>query len=140
MDSFSSEIKKELSEINNLSKKNLVKSELKGYLATNSSNEFTTSSQYNINRYNKLLNNIGENDFSISIKGNHYTIKTKRKINIEQEINTEEEKKAFIRGAFLGSGTITNPETVYNLNIAIESEENATFIKNLLEEKTLNQK
>ena len=140
MNSFSSEVKKELSEINNLSKKNLVKSELKGYLTTNSSNEFTTSSQYNINRYNKLLNNIGENDFSISIKGNHYTIKTKSKINIEQEINTEEEKKAFIRGAFLGSGTITNPETVYNLNIAIESEENATLIKNLLEEKNIKSK
>lgn len=140
MNSFSSEVKKELSEINNLSKKNLVKSELKGYLTTNSSNEFTTSSQYNINRYNKLLNNVGEEDFTIRIRGNNFTIKTKRKINVDQEINTDDEKKAFIRGAFLGSGTITNPETVYSLNIAIESEKNATLIKKLLEEKNIKSK
>ena len=53
MDSFSSKIKKELSNINNLSNKALVKAELDGYLLTISSNKFITENQYNINRFSK---------------------------------------------------------------------------------------
>ncbi|MBR3325308.1 MAG: DNA-binding protein WhiA [Clostridia bacterium] len=140
MNSFSFEVKKELSEINNLSKKNLVKAELKGYLATNSSNEFITSNQYNINRYSKLLNNVEENDFSISIKGNNFVIKTKKQICINQEINSEDEKKAFIRGAFLASGTITNPENIYHLSITFEKEESANMVLDLLAEKEIKSK
>ena len=85
MNSFSFEVKKELSEINNLSKKNLVKAELKGYLATNSSNEFITSNQYNINRYSKLLNNVEENDLygEIDITNEH----TQNNTNIRKMLN-----------------------------------------------------
>ncbi|MBR3134795.1 MAG: DNA-binding protein WhiA [Clostridia bacterium] len=140
MASFSSQVKKELSEINNLSNKELVKAELMGYITTNSSKKFSTSSQYNINRYSKLLNNIGENDFSISIKGNNYEIKTKNNIEISQEIKNDEQKKALIRGAFLGAGTITNPESVYHLEIAFEKEEYANLIKNILEEMEISSK
>lgn len=60
MNSFSSEVKKELSQINNLSKKELVRAELFGYLITSSSNSFTTQSEYNINRFGKLLTNVGK--------------------------------------------------------------------------------
>ena len=80
MNSFSADVKKELSEINNLSKKELVKAELYGYLLTNKSQSFTTQSEYNINRYGKLLTNIGINDFDISISGKNYIIKTKKEI------------------------------------------------------------
>ena len=140
MVSFSSQVKKELSEINNLSNKELVRAELMGYLTTNSSNRFTTNNQYNINRYSKLLNNIGENDFSIAIKGNNFEIKTKKSIEISQEIKNDEQKKALIRGAFLGAGTITNPESVYHLEIVFEKEEYANLIKTILDEVKITSK
>ena len=140
MISFSSEVKKELSEINNLSNKNLVKAELMGYLATNSTNKFSTTNQYNINRFSKLLKNVGENDFTIRINGNNFEIKTKNKININQEINTEDEKKALIRGAFLGAGTISNPASIYHLDISFENEKFAYITQQILQEKEIKSK
>ena len=69
MNSFSSKIKKELSSINNLSNKTLVKAELDGYLLTISSNKFITENQYNINRFSKLLSNCNENNYKIEMQG-----------------------------------------------------------------------
>lgn len=145
MNSFSASVKKELSKLNNLANKNLVKSELKGYLLTFFSNEFSTESEYNINRFAKLLNNLNINDYSISIKGNKYIIKfdnvsinklledTKEKKDSDEEYSLEiDEQKAIIRGAFLGAGTITEPKKTYHLEIVFENEENANYVKKLL--------
>ena len=79
MESFSANIKQELSEINNLKNKELVKAELLGYLFTNLSNKFVTESEYNINRFAKLLNNIGITEYSIGIQGKKYGISIKNK-------------------------------------------------------------
>ena len=79
MDSFCAKIKKELSEINNLSNKKLVKAELEGYLLTNSSNKFVTENQYNINRFAKLLDNFGENDYKIEMQGINFCITLKKR-------------------------------------------------------------
>jgi len=78
MNEFATNVRKELGQRRDLSNKRLVKAELKGYLLTILSNEFSTESEYNINRFSKLLSNIGYNDFSISIKGKKYTIKLKK--------------------------------------------------------------
>ena len=105
MNSFSSDVKKELSQINNLSKKELVKAELMGYILTGISDNFTTQSEYNINRFAKLLTNAKIDDFSISISGKNYTIKTKHKIEIDKsvkDIKDQEEERAVVRGAFYG--------------------------------------
>ena len=59
--SFSSDIKEELSKINNLANKEQVKYELIGYLLSNNISienkkvRYATESEYNINRYTKLL-------------------------------------------------------------------------------------
>ena len=138
--SFAGDVKKELSELNNLANKDLVRAELMGYMSTNSSKEFSTGNQYNINRYSKLLNNVGEDDFEINIKGNNFQIKTKSKINIEQEINSDDEIKAFIRGAFLGSGSITNPNNNYHLEIIFEKRDFADLVQDLLMKKEIKSK
>ena len=122
MNSFSADVKKELSEINNLSKKELVKAELYGYLLTNKSQSFTTQSEYNINRYGKLLTNIGINDFDISISGKNYIIKTKKEIKNTVKIESLEEKKAVVRGAFKGTGTISKPNKKYHLENVFDDE------------------
>lgn len=140
MESFSSNVKKEVSSINNLAKKELVKAELNGYLLTSTGNIFTTENQYTINRYSKLLNNVGQDDYFVTLKGKVFCIKTKRKINIAEEITNEEEARAVVRGAFLGSGSISNPRSVYHLEIVFKVLENAKYINNILEKYNIDAK
>ena len=63
--SFSSDIKQELNKNSNLSNKEMVKAELIGYLISGNTNvisnkeiRFSTESDYNINRFSKLLSNL----------------------------------------------------------------------------------
>ena len=63
--SFSSDIKQELNKNSNLSNNELVKNELIGYLISGNTNvvyqreiKFSTESDYNINRFSKLLSNL----------------------------------------------------------------------------------
>lgn len=138
MNEFASNVKKELSQIRNLSNKKLVKAELEGYLLTIFSNEFSTESEYNINRFAKLLSNMGQDNYSISIKGKKYTIKLKRKIEFPyEEITNDEELKAVVRGTFLGAGTITDPKKGYHMEIVFDNEENANNVKNILDNSTI---
>lgn len=141
MNSFSSEIKKELSKLNNLSNKKQVKAELFGYLLTISSNKFITENQYNINRFSKLLNNIGENNYKIEMQGKNFCITfSKRNINIDNNFNEEDEYKAVVRGAFMSSGSITNPKSIYHLEIVFVNKENADYIKNILDKNAIDTK
>ena len=96
MTSFSKKVKKELSEINNLKNKTLDWFELLGYSLTNSSKEFTTESKYNINRYARILDNVGVDDYNISVSGKNFTIKTKKKLDeILKEKNPKEYNNIF---------------------------------------------
>ena len=123
---FSYEIKKELSELNNLAKKNEVRYELSGYLSSSNIEflknkiKYVTENEYNINRFGKLLKNVDINDFKIELVGKLYVITAKEpKILINLELADELEKKAFIRGIFMGSGSINNPENKYHLEIKL---------------------
>ena len=140
MESFSRKVKEELSKLNNLSNKNLVKFELQGYLLTSNSNKFTTENEYNINRFSKLLSNSGTDDFKIEMQGNKFCITTKKKIEIAQEINDVEEAKAIVRGSFMGAGSITNPKSKYHLEIVFQTEENALKVNHILNHFDINSK
>lgn len=174
MTSFSKKVKKELSEINNLSNKTLDWFELLGYSLTNSSKEFTTESKYNINRYARILDNVGVDDYNISVSGKNFIIKTKKKIdeilkeknpkeynnifnseeknkkeNLESLNNNkndeslhinEDEKKSIIRGAFLGSGTISEPRKAYHLEIYFKDEKSLSFCIKILTSYNVNVK
>lgn len=66
--SFSSDIKQELNKNSKLSNKEIVKNELVGYLISGNTNvinereiKFSTESDYNINRFSKLLSNLDIN-------------------------------------------------------------------------------
>lgn len=63
--SFSSDVKQELNKNSNLANKELVKYELMGYLISKNAIldkkqliKYTTESDYNINRFSKLLSNL----------------------------------------------------------------------------------
>lgn len=156
--SFSSELKENLSKISNLSNKEAVKYELIGYLISNNSvykngkTTYKTENEYNINRFSKLLSNINITNYKIDIKGNNYIITAPKIENIEEIVYVEEDieykgetekeelLKAIIRGAFLGAGSINNPEKKYHLEIILSTKSNAEKIINILKSFTIGAK
>lgn len=149
--SFSSDIKQELNKNSNLVNKEIVKQELLGYLLSGNTSigkdnkiKFSTESDYNINRFSKLLTNLNINH-QIDITGKTFFITIKKKEIewlpiIENKIvltgqigKKEEEKRAFIRGLFMGAGSVNNPENKYHLEIIVANEENLWMVKELLE-------
>ena len=146
--SFSADVKEELSKISNLANKQYVKLEFMGYsISSNVSiikNElrFSTESEYNINRFGKLLSNLNINDYNIELQGKNFVITSKNKEicnilsanNIEKiDLSNEVEEKALVRGSFLGSGSINNPENKYHIEIILHIKEEAELLLNILE-------
>jgi len=168
--SFSSEMKEDLSKIANLNNKELVKYELIGYFLSNNTSVnkkeicYSTVNEYNINRFNKLLSNLNILNFEIELKGKTYKI-TLPKINELEEIiyenedilldnkfinnlenmekiNAQEELaiKALVRGIFLGSGSVNNPENKYHLEMILNNSKNAKVIKKILKKMQIHMK
>ena len=153
--SFSSDVKKELGKINNLANKTQVRYELLGYLISYNTKvvkgnniRFATESDYNINRFSKLLENL-KIEHQIEMEGNLFVINFKaikmEKISIRNSaiffddsimdiVNKEDMKRAIIRGAFMGSGSISNPEINYHLEITFSEENNMKEIEKFLEQ------
>ena len=145
--SFSTELKEEMSKTENLANKEAVKWEFVGYLATNHITQeqtkikFSTENEYNINRFSKLLNNLNCTNYEIKITGKNFSIivpmlaikeishMDKKMLLTENEIM----QKAFIRGSFLGSGSMTNPKNSYHLEILFANLEDAEISLKILE-------
>lgn len=131
--SFSTDLKEEMSKIENLSNKENVKYELMGYLISSNISEeknkikFSTENEYNINRFARLLSNSGIEDYQISMQGKLFVITT-NKPKIEIENLTSEQMKYVIRGAYLGAGSINNPENTYHLELSLQKPEYAKKI------------
>ena len=151
--SFSSDIKQELNNLKNLSNKELVKYELIGYLLSGNIDidknnlEFTTENDYNINRFSKLLSNLNINH-NIDVSGKIFIIIVKKKeiseiVKIENNkiyfqeeianIKNQELLKAIVRGMYLGSGSVNNPENKYHLEITFSNESNIELAISILE-------
>ena len=149
--SFSSDIKQELNKNSNLSNKEIVKNELIGYLISGNTNivnsreiKFSTESDYNINRFSKLLSNLNINH-KIDISGKSFIITVKirdidfvsmqnRQIYLPVEKDLKEENmKAIIRGAFMGSGSVNNPEKEYHLEVDLSNEKNLEEMVKILQ-------
>lgn len=90
--SFSSDVKEELSKLENLSNKENVKQELIGYLISCNTTinknkiKFSTENEYNINRLAKLLNNCKVLDYKIEVQDKSYIITFKLK-DLEDSLN-----------------------------------------------------
>lgn len=156
--SFSSELKEELSKISNLAKKEEVRYELLGYLISRNASvirnsiRYATESEYNINRFSKLLKNL-DIDHNIEFDGKSFIIMFKIK-NCIQEIEIidekivvqnlketkENEKKSIVRGAFLGAGSINNPENTYHLEINLSNKNNLEYLFEILKDMNINGK
>lgn len=161
--SFSGDIKEELSKINNLSNKELVRAEFIGYLLSSNISvkknkiKYSTENQYNINRFNKILNNLNI-DYDICLQGKVYVITFKKMdfegleyvdnaVQIKEDIfssmdikKNEQFFKSMVRGTFLGGGSLNNPSNKYHLEILFGTKINALYIRNLLKEFSIQSK
>lgn len=166
--SFSAEVKEELIEMRNLAKKEEVKAEFIGYSISGNMSihrytaKLATESKENAERFIRLLENLEIEDYSNKQTGKLHIVKFNKniemsevqlayeKVKIEaiyaQELQSKEMlEKAMIRGVFLGSGSVNNPENNYHLEMSVVSEENAQFVASILrkygiEPKTLQKK
>ena len=57
--------------------------------------------------------------------------------NVKSFCNTELLEKAIVRGSFLGSGSINNPERIYHLEILYSCEKNVDYILEILKKYEL---
>ncbi len=150
--SFSSDIKQELNKNSNLANKEIVKNELIGYLISGNTNvinykeiKFSTESDYNINRFSKLLSNLDINH-KIDISGKSFVITVRtndidfiqvqeKEIYLKEDDDSKEENlKAIIRGAFMGSGSVNNPEKEYHLEVDVGNQHNLERIIKILQQ------
>lgn len=151
--SFSKDIKEELSKLNTLSNKENVKFELIGYLISNNTStikekiRYSTENEYNINRFNKILNTL-KIDYKIELQGKVYSIifkkvnlnemeykENKIQINIGNEIDIKKDElmlKSLARGCFLGGGSLNNPNNKYHLEILFSTLKNAKIVLEVL--------
>lgn len=164
--SFSTDVKEELSKINNYTKKDSLRIELIGFLmiantvVVGQKIRYSTESQYTINRFAKLLSNCGIMDYTIELQGKTFSIflpkgklleeleiQEKNKIVIRKEKmeqafqkNEEQKTKDFLRGAFLGGGSINNPEKKYHLEIKFSADSNKEEMMKRLERQNIKMK
>ena len=93
--SFSQEVKEELSKLSNLSNKEEVKYEFLGYISSdntiieNNTIKYTTESDYNIDRFGKIIRNIGYEEFNINVSGKIFFVEINENLeNVLKKIRT----------------------------------------------------
>ncbi len=139
--SFSSEIKEELTKVNNLKNLKILESEFLGYILTgnitNSNNtlEFVTENEFNIERFYKILFNL-EIDYEPNVRGKVFVATIEKNERVEKfmqiKVDKDEEvQRAIVKGSFLGAGSITDPNKQYHLEIIFQEKNNAEYILNI---------
>lgn len=139
--SFSSDIKEELSKVNNFNNTRILEAELLGYIltgnTTNNSNtvEYITENDFNIERFYKILFNLNIK-YEPNVRGKYYLATIEKNNQIKEIMKpksdlSNELQKSIVKGAFLGSGSVTDPNNQYHLEITFEEKENAEYILNI---------
>ena len=139
--SFSSDIKEEITKVNNLKNLQILEAEFLGYILTgntlnnNDKLEFVTENEFNIERFYKILFNLNI-DYEPSIRGKAYVATIRKNETLEKymQIKTDskqEIQRAIVKGAFLGAGSIVDANKQYHLEIIFEEKNNAEYILNI---------
>lgn len=147
---FSKNVKEEIAKLNNLANKSDMKYEFIGYLLSDNIIEeknnirYVTENEYNIDRFAKIIRNNGIEKFEINITGKLFYIEIKNKDFQLNNINIEnlnlEQAKPLIRGLFMGSGAINNPEKTYHLECNSKNVKSAEEILKLMSSFNINLK
>lgn len=139
--SFSYDVKEELSGLKNFKNKELLEAEFLGYILTGNAvldREkvcYITENEYNIERLFKILFAL-DIVYEPEIKGKFFEAVIDSRVVSERflkfaNVTDDNIKKSIIKGAFLGAGSVTDPEKNYHLEINFGDKKNAEFILNL---------
>ena len=144
--SFSADVKVELSKIGNFNK-DILMAELIGYFLSgnmieNVDNfEFITENVFNIEHLYKILFNL-EMEYEPETRGKCYIAQIQKKDVIEmmkgQQKIQSDLRRYIVKGAFLGSGSVNNPEKNYHLEVVFSQKENSDFILEICQEYGVN--
>lgn len=148
--SFSADIKEELSKVNNFNDKEALKAEFLGYLLTWKINtpdgniEFLTENEFNVERFYKILFKLGLNYepetygkfFKTTIFQNELTNEI-----LGMDINTKSDSlRTIVKGAFMSTGSVNNPESNYHLEMSFVEKKNAEYVLNICKSYDVNLK
>lgn len=148
--SFSSDIKEELSKVNNFNDREALKAEFLGYLLTwkinkqNENIEFLTENEFNVERFYKILFKLGLNYepetygkfFKTTIFQNELTNEV-----LGMDLNAKSEAlRSIVKGAFMSTGSVNNPESNYHLEISFVERKNAEYVLNICKTYDVNLK
>lgn len=137
--SFSFEVKENLSKISSFNT-DILRAEFVGYFLSGNMVrkenifEFVTENEFNIEHFYKILFHL-KIDYEPEIKGKSYLTQMRAK-DVEKCVQGYEEiegelQKSVIKGAFLGAGSVNNPEKNYHLEMIFNEENHCEFVKNL---------
>ena len=148
--SFSADIKEELSKVNNFNDKEALKAEFLGYLLTWKINtpdgniEFLTENEFNVERFYKILFKLGLNYepetygkfFKTTIFQNELTNEI-----LGMDLNTKSDSlRSIVKGAFMSTGSVNNPESNYHLEMSLVEKKNAEYVLNICKSYDVNLK
>ncbi len=148
--SFSADIKEELSKVNNFNDKEALKAEFLGYLLTwkinkqNENIEFLTENEFNVERFYKILFKLGLN-YEPTIYGKFFktTIFQNELTNevLGMDLNAKSDVlRNIVKGAFMSTGSVNNPEINYHLEIIFVEKKNAEYVLNICKSYDVNLK
>ena len=148
--SFSSEVKEELSKLNNFKDKESLKAELLGYMLTwnmkqeKGQIEFLTENEFNVERFYKILFNLGLN-YEPETYGKFFKTTIEKSALTDEVLNLNLNSKneilrAIVKGSFLATGSVNNPENKYHLEVSFVEKKNAEYILNICKENDVNLK
>ncbi len=140
--SFSAEVKENLSQTENFNPEVLT-AELIGYAMsanlaeTEEGFEFVTENEFNIEHFYKILFNL-KIDYEAQIRGKCYVAQIKKQDiqKVMQNVSKVqgEMRKNIVKGAFLGAGSVNDPEKNYHLEIVFSKGKYADDLMRICEE------
>ncbi len=144
--SFSSEVKKELSPITNFSE-TVFQAEWIGYclcgnmLETIDNFEFVTENEFNIEHFYKILFDLNI-EYEPEKRGKCFVAQIPKESvqDYLKDFSTikGETRKNIVKGAFLGSGYVNNPEKNYHLEMIFGDSQKSDFISQICKEYGVN--
>ncbi len=144
--SFSGDVKEELSKVVNFNQE-VLNAELGGYFLSgnmleNTDNfEFITENEFNIEHLYKILFYL-EMEYEPEVRGKCYVAQLQKRDVLETirkvKVVKMDMRKNIVKGAFLGAGSVNNPEKNYHLEMIFNQKKNSDFILQICDEYGIN--
>ena len=121
----------------------LIEAEFLGYMLSANTNinvseeyvEYITENEFNIERIYKILFNLGL-EYEPEVRGKVFVAKIQKNeklysyLVLKQDLS-DDMKKAVVKGCFLGSGSVNNPEKQNHLEVCFWGKDSLEYVNNI---------